>query len=91
MTNSRPGSAKRWRAVCATALAGVLGLGTPAAAQDDAAGPRPAGSDWTVSRGGPTAAVRLDPADGTVTLAVRDGNRTLVEPSPSASSPRTPT
>ncbi|TFI26176.1 glycoside hydrolase family 97 catalytic domain-containing protein [Streptomyces sp. 4R-3d] len=82
MTHSRPGSANRWRAAWATALAGVLCLGTPAAAQDGAGGPRPAGAAWTVSRGGPAADVTLDPADGTLTLAVRDGARTLVEPSP---------
>lgn len=87
MTNSRPRPARRWRAAWATALAGVLCLGTPAAAQggagDASAGDaRPGGSAWTVSRGGPTAAVRLDLAAGTLTLAVRDGARTLVEPSP---------
>ncbi|MEV8412159.1 glycoside hydrolase family 97 catalytic domain-containing protein [Streptomyces niveus] len=82
MTHSRPGSANRWRAAWATALAGVLCLGTPAAAQDGAGDPRPAGAAWTVSRGGPAADVTLDPADGTLTLAVRDGARTLVEPSP---------
>ncbi|MFE4368661.1 glycoside hydrolase family 97 N-terminal domain-containing protein [Streptomyces sp. NPDC056835] len=71
-----------------TALAGVLCLGTPAVAQGDGSDTRPGvpgrtdGSAWTVSRGGPAAAVRLDPADGSVTLAVRDGSRTLVEPSP---------
>lgn len=80
MTNSRPGPARRWRAACAAALAGVLCLGTPAAARSDTAGP--AGSAWTVARGGPAATVRLDAADGTVTLAVGDGGRTLVEPSP---------
>ncbi|MEV8400858.1 glycoside hydrolase family 97 catalytic domain-containing protein [Streptomyces niveus] len=82
MTHSRPGSANRWRAAWATALAGVLCLGTPAAAQDGAGDPRPAGAAWTVSRGGPAADVTLDPADGTLTLAVRDGARALVEPSP---------
>ncbi|MFE3121491.1 alpha-glucosidase, partial [Streptomyces niveus] len=82
MTHSRPGSANRWRAAWATALAGVLCLGTPAAAQDGAGDPRPAGAAWTVSRGGPAADVTLDPADGTLTLAVRDGARTLVQPSP---------
>lgn len=82
MTHSRPGSANRWRAAWATALAGVLCLGTPAAARDGASDPRPTGAAWTVSRGGPTADVTLDPADGTVTLAVRDGARTLVAPSP---------
>lgn len=82
MTHSRPGSANRWRAAWATVLAGVLCLGTPAAAQDGAGDPRPAGAAWTVSRGGPAADVTLDPADGTVTLAVRDGARTLVAPSP---------
>ncbi|WP_031229534.1 glycoside hydrolase family 97 catalytic domain-containing protein [Streptomyces niveus] len=82
MTHSRPGSANRWRAAWATALAGVLCLGTPAAAQDGGGDPRPAGAAWTVSRGGPAADVTLDPADGTLTLAVRDGARTLVEPSP---------
>ncbi|MEU9745420.1 glycoside hydrolase family 97 catalytic domain-containing protein [Streptomyces niveus] len=82
MTHSRPGSANRWRAAWATALAGVLCLGTPAAAQDGAGDPRPAVAAWTVSRGGPAADVTLDPADGTLTLAVRDGARTLVEPSP---------
>ncbi|MFC9747660.1 glycoside hydrolase family 97 catalytic domain-containing protein [Streptomyces niveus] len=82
MTHSRPGSANRWRGAWATALAGVLCLGTPAAAQDGAGDPRPAGAAWTVSRGGPAADVTLDPADGTLTLAVRDGARALVEPSP---------
>lgn len=83
MTNSRPGPARRTRAVWATALAGVLCLGTPAVAQDDAGDDaRPGGAVWTVSRGGPAADVRLDAADGTLTLAVRDGARTLVEPSP---------
>ncbi|MEU3160697.1 hypothetical protein ACPCAJ_23870 [Streptomyces griseoincarnatus] len=55
-------------------------LGAPARA----AGP---GGTWTVHqpgapRDGVTAVVRLDPADGTLTLAVRKGATTVLEPAP---------
>lgn len=59
-------------------------LATAAAMPPAHADPTAPGRSWEVAGppGSPTAVVALDPADGRPTLAVRRGDRTVLEPSP---------
>ncbi|MPY59226.1 glycoside hydrolase family 97 catalytic domain-containing protein [Streptomyces spongiae] len=59
-------------------------LASAVAAPPALADPTPQAKSWKVSGppGSPTAVVALDPTDGRPTLAVRRGDRTVLEPSP---------
>lgn len=90
MRRASPGSRHpflpAWTVLVLGFLLALGPLAPPAHAVADGNG-RGDGGGWTVrqpgkARDGVSAAVRLDPADGTVTLAARKGATTVLEPAP---------
>ncbi|WP_406137068.1 glycoside hydrolase family 97 catalytic domain-containing protein [Streptomyces sp. NBC_01089] len=74
-------------ALMAAAVTAALALGpaNPASALSDnvvSAYSGPAATSWTVQRGGPTAVVTLNRADGSLDVSVRRNGRTILEPAP---------